>query len=188
MHVEDTLEFLLGRWSVVRTLTDHRAGLEGRFEGRADVREGDPDVSDRPGCGGRVALSTGGEARWATYEEVGRFRLARHDGVARRHLRYRNRPDASLLVEFADGRPLLVVDLRDGHWSACHDCGPDRYDLSFVVRSPETFEEHWHVRGPSKDYEARALFVRDVRPAAAAEHHQGGRLRNELVVRTAATD
>lgn len=168
MCAVETLDFLLGRWSVVRTVTDYRADVEGRFEGWADVRERTPQVPGRQGRGRQMGRSEADQARRATYEEVGRFHLARYEGAAQRHLCYRRRPDASLLVEFTDGRPFVVVDLRVGYWLARHDCGPDEYDITFLVRSSDAFEEHWRVHGPSKDYEARAAFVRDRQPSGAS--------------------
>jgi hypothetical protein len=54
---------LVGRWTVRRRLTDLRAGIEGAFEGVAEI---------------------GADGRWA---ESGRLRFGGYDGEARRVLR-----------------------------------------------------------------------------------------------------
>lgn len=147
--VPGTLDLLLGCWSVERTLSDYRSGIDGSFRGSAEVsllggRGGD---RDRPG-GERAP------GEWARYEEVGRLRFGGHEGPAARSLRYLGRPDGTVLAVFPDGRPFVECDLRGGWWEGEHRCGADRYGLSFHVRSPDAIEEHWRVRGPSKDYEA----------------------------------
>ena len=143
MRVTDTLAFVRGRWQLDRMLTDYRAGLDGWFTGHALVAPAPPD---QPG-------------EWC-YTEHGELRFAAHTGPARRHLRYQGRPDGTVLVRFADGRPFYVLDLRAGQAQAEHGCGRDHYLLSHRVLAADVLEEEWRVRGPDKDYLAISRLTR----------------------------
>lgn len=147
MEVADTFAFLMGTWSIERTLADHRAGLHGLFNGTAKVRQTGPD-----GSGSRQGR--------ACYEEVGWLGLGSYEGTARRSLGCVRQEDGTVLMHFTDGRLFIVCDLRTGTGQAHHLCGKDRYALTFSVRSADTIEEHWRVRGPGKDYDARSIFRR----------------------------
>jgi hypothetical protein len=54
----------------------------------------------------------------------------------------------------------VSIDLASGTSRDVHLCERDRYDITTVVHSPDRFEEHWRVSGPSKNYEARSIFDR----------------------------
>lgn len=154
MEIADTLEYLLGTWSVRRAIADYRAGVRGSFHGTATVRlleEGEREPSGAPSLG-HPAGAAG--AAVAGYEETGSLRLGEHEGAATRQLRFTQGPDGTVMVDFRDGRRFIACDLRTGTWRAAHPCDADRYELRFLVRSQEVLEEHWRVRGPSKDYEA----------------------------------
>ena len=137
----DTLAFVRGTWRIERTLVDHRAGRQGRFTGTATAL---------PATSGPDLM----------YSELGELSFGPHTGPARRVLGYHGLPDGTVAVRFADGRPFFLLDLRAGHCMAVHLCGADRYELSYQVRSAGLLEEHWRVRGPDKDYEARATLTR----------------------------
>ena len=51
-------------------------------------------------------------------------------------------------------QPYVDLDLTSGAWDAVHPCGPDRYEVSTVVRSRDVVHEYWRVEGPGKDYTA----------------------------------
>lgn len=142
MPVIDTLAFVCGGWQLDRVLTDHRSGIEGRFTGHA-----------------LVAAAPGQPGEWC-YTEHGELRFAAHTGPASRRLRYQARPDGTVAVRFADGRPFYVLDLRTGQARAEHGCGPDHYLLTHQVLSPDLLEEEWRVRGPGKDYRAITRLAR----------------------------
>jgi Family of unknown function (DUF6314) len=97
MRVLDTLAFVRGGWRLDRVLTDHRSGTRGRFTGHALVAEAPPE---QPG-------------EWQ-YTEQGELIFGAHSGPATRRLRYQARPDGTVAVRFADGRPFYVLDLRSG--------------------------------------------------------------------------
>lgn len=141
MQIADTLRFLLGGWTLERDLTDHRAGVAGRFAGTA------------------VVVAQG--AAEARYVEEGRLRLAGHESAARRVLRYARTATGAVLVSFADGRPFLELNLRDGGCTAIHPCVADRYALEFTVTAPDVLVERWRVRGPAKDYDAVTTWRRE---------------------------
>jgi hypothetical protein len=143
MRVTDTLAFVRGRWQLDRGLTDHRTGAEGRFTGHALVAPAPPGQPGQPGQPGE----------WC-YTEDGELRFAAHTGPASRRLRYQGRPDGTVAVRFADGRPFYVLDLRTGYAEAEHACGRDHYLLTHRVLAADLLEEEWRVRGPDKDYRA----------------------------------
>ncbi|HTT54455.1 MAG TPA: DUF6314 family protein [Streptosporangiaceae bacterium] len=138
MRVTDTLAFVCGGWQLDRELTDHRSGTRGRFTGHALVS---------PAAAGL------GPGEWQ-YTEAGILVFGAHSGPATRRLRYQERPDGTVAVRFADGRPFYVLDLRTGSGQAEHGCGPDHYLLSHRVLGAGLLAEQWRVRGPDKDYQA----------------------------------
>jgi Family of unknown function (DUF6314) len=158
VQVPDTLSFLLGSGTVERRIRDARAGADGTFDGTLTVEpepvsqlEPHPD----PGFG-----SAATRARRARYEERGLLRLGTFGGPAGRRLVCVGRADGTMLVEFADGRPFVVWDLRSGAWVAHHPCRADHYELRFAVGSADVVEEHWRVGGPAKDYQAWTTYRR----------------------------
>lgn len=153
MRVTDTLAFVRGGWHLDRVLTDYRTGTEGWFTGAALVAPAPPDPLEPPGG----PPEQPGEWR---YTEHGELRFAAHTGPASRQLRYQARPDGTVAVRFADGRPFYVLDLRTGQAQAEHGCGPDHYLLSHRVLAADLLEEEWRVRGPAKDYRAITRLAR----------------------------
>jgi hypothetical protein len=142
MRVSNTLAFTAGHWRIERVLDDHRSGTQGRFAGRA--------VLTGPGLPG--------EAR--QYLETGELRFGTHTGPATRALRYQGLPDGAVDVHFADGHRFYRLDLRSGRCTAVHQCGADRYEITYLVLGGDQMEERWRVRGPAKDYEATATLTR----------------------------
>ena len=142
--VVGTVRFLLGEWNVVREIRDNRSGQSGSFRGTARFE---------PEPGGHAGLVVG-------YREHGELTFGAHNGPANRSLSYRERPDESADVRFADGRALYQLDLRGGRCQAEHLCGADWYLGSVCVLSSDTFTETWPVTGPAKDYEMTTTYVR----------------------------
>ena len=141
MLIADTLGFLLGRWDLSRSYTDHRCGTRGLFQGQAVVA--------MTGTGAAAA----GLAR-ARYEETGQLRFGSHQGPARRGLEYARQADGTLMLYRAGGQPFVELDLTSGAWHASHLCGEDRYEISTIVESPDVVQEYWRVHGATKDYTA----------------------------------
>lgn len=142
MQIDDTLGFLLGAWTLTRTITDHRTGVSGRFEGTATL------------------LGSEDDPRSARYHETGRLRYGSHDGQAKRTLHYLHQDTGCVLVSFSDGRPFFELDLRRGSWLAQHPCNADHYALEFKTRSDTDIDEQWRVQGPRKDYTANTQWRR----------------------------
>ena len=63
MEVADTFSFLLGRWALERSLTDHRSGVDGKFVGDVTI----------------AGLPDGPDSR-ARYDEVGTMCFGEHEG------------------------------------------------------------------------------------------------------------
>lgn len=147
MDVDNTLVFLLGRWSIHRSLV-HGGGACGTFTG-VGVLAARPcsDVSPR--------------RRWAHYEETGNLRFGTYSGSATRQLDYAAGPEGrSVAISFCDGRPYIDLDLTAGSWTARHPCAADLYEISTRVISSDLVEECWRVRGPTKSYDAVTTMTR----------------------------
>jgi hypothetical protein len=141
MEIADTFDFLLGRWSLDRTLTDCRAADLGSFHGTGELRTATPASE----CGRDCV---------ARYQELGRLRYGSYDGTARRTLDYLRTDSGAVVVNFSDGRRYIGLDLRNGVCQAEHPCGDDLYEIGFRVCAEELMEERRRVRGPRKNYDA----------------------------------
>ncbi|MGK5629992.1 DUF6314 family protein [Streptomyces sp. URMC 123] len=131
--VPDAAAHLAGRWTVDRVLRDLATGTHGSFRGTADFTP----APDGDGC---LLHIEDGELDWAGAR-----------GRAGRTLRLLPAPDGTAEVTFADGRPFHDLDLRTGHWTTRHPCGPDVYDGTFTVLSADTWRVSWRVTGRAKD-------------------------------------
>lgn len=139
MEVTDTLAYLAGSWRLERAIADHRAGASGSFSG----------------CGELVTTGRRGH-----YEERGHLRFRGRESSAHRALDLIALPGGGVAVRFTDGRPFFDLDLRHGTCRAVHPCRQDRYELQYVVDSPDVLVERWRVTGPAKDYEAETTWRR----------------------------
>jgi len=145
VEVDDTLGFLVGRWRLVRTIRDRLAGVDGVFEGTAEIGGASPSVP--------LLLAS------ADHCEDGALTFGAHSGHAGRRLRY-ERAGGAVRALFADGRPFVELDLRPGVWRGVHTCGDDRYEMELRVESADAFLEQWQVQGPAKSYEASTSYRR----------------------------
>src|ERR1035441_10491450 len=112
MRVVDTLSFLLGTWTLERSLTDHRAGTHGRFGGSAAFA-GAPSGQN---------AADGGRAH---YDEMGTFGFGLHTGPAFRSLEYVRLESTIVMLYFTDGEASVlppesvpVAILRPAKWAA----------------------------------------------------------------------
>lgn len=153
MHVDDTLSYLLGSWSVERRIEDRRSSQIGFFAGSATVTGG-PGEADDP------IRSTGPPRVY--YREAGTLRWAEHDVPSRRILLAAACEAGGAVLRFPDGRHFVDIDLRCGGCEARHVCGEDVYVIALTVRSQGCYEERWRVQGPRKDYTATAIHERAV--------------------------
>jgi predicted heme/steroid binding protein len=136
------LDFLLGSWSVERSINDAMSGDVGTFHGTATfVRDADDDSRVR-------------------FDETGVVRFGEYSGRANRHLYFAFGSDSVIDVSFADGHHFIDLDLRDDVSTDHHQCHSDGYDIMTLVRSDDLIEERWRVTGPAKDYEAVTFMTR----------------------------
>jgi len=147
MQIADTFNFLLGTWTLERSIADHRSRRSGAFSGRAVFVE----------VGSAKGPVPGGRAR---YGEEGVLRIGTYAGPASRRLGCTRLGSGAVMLYFADGRPFLRLDLRRGAWRSTHECGDDRYEVETVVQSESEVQESWRVRGPGKSYDAFTTLVR----------------------------
>jgi hypothetical protein len=147
VEIDDTLDFLLGTWSVSRSIEDHRSSTSGSFDGTASFTELPlEEVAD--------------VTRGARYDEEGELRFAAFCGPTHRSLLYVQRGDARVEICFSDGRHYVDLDLRRGSWQTEHPCSEDLYEITTELRSRDQVEERWKVRGPTKDFDAVTTLVR----------------------------
>ena len=133
----DLRAYLLGDWSVDRTLLDRATGSRGTFVGVVRFTE----TND-----GGLRFREEGTVQW---NPAGGTPFA---GPASREylLRASATPDAMDMF-FPDGRPFHRIgfggqDHRDTHW-----CDPDTYRVEYTKLGPDEFHYRWDVTGPAKD-------------------------------------
>jgi hypothetical protein len=134
----DLRAYLLGSWSVDRTLLDRATGARGTFTGVVRFAAADDD---------------GG----LSFHEEGTVRLTAGDGgpftgpASRTYVFNRTESPDAMDVTFPDGRPFHRMSFRpeaskDQHW-----CDPDTYRVRYTLNGPDGFSYAWDVRGPQKD-------------------------------------
>ena len=153
-------EFLTGRWSLTRQMTDLTGGGHGSLTGTADFTSlGTAEAA--------VLRSAGHDAAAGLRQhESGRLTWTDSDGAVRdgtavrTYLLLPTDHAAAMDVFFDDGRPFHRLDLRTGSWQATHACAPDDYGLDFQVVSADRIDYRWRVRGPAKDLVLTSRLIR----------------------------
>jgi 8-oxo-dGTP pyrophosphatase MutT (NUDIX family) len=133
----DLRRYLLGAWTLTRTMTDRSAGSHGTFTGVVHFTATDD---------GGLHYREKGTVHW---DPAGGTRFT---GPASRE--YLLRPAATpetMDMVFPDGRPFHRIGFgarhgRDGHW-----CDPDTYRVEYTKLGADAFRFRWDVTGPAKD-------------------------------------
>ncbi|MET4094960.1 DUF6314 family protein [Arthrobacter sp. UYCu712] len=134
----DLRGYLLGAWSLTRTLLDRATGTRGTFTG---VVRFTPLTDD-----GGLHFREEGTLVWTS------FTGKPFTGPASRD--YLLRPTGTLDaldMFFPDGRPFHRMGFgqqssHDEHW-----CDPDTYRVTYTLVGPAEFHYRWDVTGPMKD-------------------------------------
>jgi hypothetical protein len=137
----DTFRFLMGNWSLRRTIDDHLAQIQITVEGTAAVT-------------GTVEGAPEGRSRSGVYVENGELCINGHHWPTNRLLTMTSESDAPIILRFGDTRVFADLDLRNGIWHATHHCGQDLYRITTSIVSDQEIEELWQVTGPNKHYTA----------------------------------
>ncbi len=125
-----THTYFEGRWQMVRIIENLAEGVIGEFWGEARF---EPD----------------GEGLICREAGVLRFRGA--DYHAERASLWRFPGGGRIEVRYDDGRPFH--DFIEDDPQAVHDCGEDRYRVSYDFEEGDTaWTSRWEVEGPAKDY------------------------------------
>jgi hypothetical protein len=143
----ETLDFLLGRWRVERTVTDHRGEDQSHFRGTATFSR-------------RTVAGNEHRTDRVHFDEVGEYSLGEYHGEARRSLEYVASADSGVTINFADGHHFITLDLARGESHDEHLCNLDHYEITTIVKDRDLLEEQWRVEGPGKNYEAVSLLER----------------------------
>lgn len=131
--------FLVGRWNIHRSITDHRLSLTGALVGIAEFTA----------------------ARDGLYcRESGRLSFGSYEGAAHRELLFVFPDDGCADVRFTDGRPFHALDLRNGIDRVEHRCGSDIYSGWFEALDAKTLRVSWLVTGPRKHQQISTCYRR----------------------------
>jgi hypothetical protein len=133
--VPDLRAYLVGTWSVERTMLDRSTGARGTFSGTVAFA---PDATAHDGA---LHQREDGTVRWDAYE-----------GPATREYVWRpGSHPGSMDVCFPDGRPFHSVDLTGAVAEGAHWCSPDDYRVHYEAVGADELRYTWDVRGPAKD-------------------------------------
>ena len=133
----DLRSYLLGGWSVERTLWDRSSDARGTFTGV---------VRFSPNDDGGLAFHEEGTMRWPT-PAGGTFT----GPASRDYILGPTDTSDAMDMTFPDGRPFHRMSFRaeasqDRHW-----CDPDTYRVTYSFRGPDQFSYSWDVEGPRKN-------------------------------------
>lgn len=132
--VGDIRSFLLGAWSLSRTINDVRQNMPGVMQATAVIGlRGD-------GEGGDYVYSEEGDLSFGDYRET-----------AHRTYLYTFPEPHVAEVLFDDGRPFYRLDLSDGYWTVDHVCDNDAYRGAFRADGPNVWRSNWYITGPDKE-------------------------------------
>ena len=134
----DLRAYLLGSWSVERTLWDRSSGARGTFAG---VVRFSPKHDD-----GGLDFHEEGTMRWPSPAGGTFTGPASRDYV----LHPADSPDA-IDMTFPDGRPFHRMSFREAASQDQHWCDPDTYRVTYTRRGPDEFSYSWDVQGPRKN-------------------------------------
>jgi hypothetical protein len=164
----DLRAYLLGSWSVDRTLLDRAAGTRGTFTGVVRFTAGNGDD-------GGLRFHEEGTVAWTSINGAPFTGPASRDYL----LRPADTPDV-LAMHFPDGRPFHRMGFGELSNSDEHWCDPDTYRVSYTMLGPDEFRYSWDVTGPAKDQLLESV-LRRLGPASAAQdmggQDMGGRQR-----------
>lgn len=138
-RVANLREYLVGSWTLQRTVADRRRCVRGTLQGRAVFT---PDERD------------------LFLVETGRLRFGAFAGSAQCDYRYVFRTDARADIRFPDGRHFCSVSLSSGSCSVEHRCGSDHYHGTFIAMAPDCLRIEWNARGPAKDLVIKSWYRR----------------------------
>ncbi len=169
-------DYLLGNWTVDRTLLDRATGSRGTFTGV--VRFTDTDD-------GGLRFREEGTVHWTPAG------AAPFTGPASRE--YLLKPSATpdtMDMFFPDGRPFHRVGFGAQHNRDTHWCDPDTYRVGYTRVGPDEFHYRWDVTGPAKDLLLESVLHRSaanprIVVSAVCVFDDAGRL---LTVRKRGTD
>lgn len=154
----DLRAYLLGSWTVERTLLDRATGTRGAFTGVVSFTP--LQVSDgRHSAGGQddggLRLHEDGTISWMSFSGEPFTGPASRDYL----LRATESPE-TMDMFFPDGRPFHRMGFGAQTSNARHWCDPDTYRVSYTRTGPDEFRYRWDVTGPAKDQQLESVLRR----------------------------
>lgn len=125
-------DLIQGEWRLSRALSDHRAGVDARFEGHLRLSpEGDAILAQEEGAWV--------DAPWGALPGMRRDRWSMEGD--------------QVVVRFDHGGEFhRYVPVPQGDVAVQHPCGQDFYDGVYTFDLPDRWRLRWRVIGPKKDY------------------------------------
>ncbi len=142
----DLRGYLLGTWSVDRTLRDRATGSRGTFTGVVRFTPLADDGGARTDDGG-LRFHEEGTMVWTPASGTPFTGPASRD--------YLLRPAGTrdtLDMFFPDGRPFHRMGFGEQNSHDRHWCDPDTYRVTYTLVGPAEFRYCWDVTGPAKDH------------------------------------
>jgi hypothetical protein len=158
-------DYLLGGWSIDRTMWDRQSGTRGTFTGVvrfSELKSSELGHKD-PGDDGALSSHEEGTVRWAAPGGSPFTGPAIRDYI----LRAADTPDA-LDVFFPDGRPFHRMSFT-ATANAQHWCDPDTYRVKYILVSQDEFRYTWDVNGPAKDLLLESVLRRMDEPGSGEQ-------------------
>ena len=144
--VTDLRAFLLGSWSVHRTMLDRSTGSLGHFTGVA-LYTGTSDTGTNDGG---LHYREHGTVSWATAGARPFTGSASREYVLRPAAEPADEP-GMMDMFFPDGRPFHRMGFADLSHQDRHWCDPDTYRVDYTLIGPDEFRYSWDVTGPAKN-------------------------------------
>jgi Arc/MetJ-type ribon-helix-helix transcriptional regulator len=139
-------DFIVGNWTVSRTMIDFLARATYSFSGDAVV------TAD-------------------AFTEHGLMRIGDQDMPASRRYRL-DVLEHSTRILHADGRDFIELVPKAAQ-TVHHHCGADIYAGRFFFRGPDEWVETWRVKGPRKNYASLGRFRRLYDPSSGSHLLEG---------------
>ena len=142
----DLRGYLLGTWSVERTLLDRATGSRGTFTGVVRFTPLAGGTTNRLNDDGGLHFHEEGTIVWTSYTGKPFTGPASRD--------YLLRPTGTvdtLDMFFPDGRPFHRMGFGQQSSDDEHWCDPDTYRVTYTLVGPAEFRYRWDVTGPTKD-------------------------------------
>ena len=137
-----TCKNFIGKWSIVRRITDYQFNQERIFLGEAEICREDQRF---------------------VYRERGNLKLNNNKSIfATQSYIWIPKSSAVFKILFKDGRYFHTLNLRKAsdksQYATVHLCKPDLYQVQYNFAQFPDWRSNWRVTGPKKNYQINSFF------------------------------